>query len=164
LQVFVSEPGDGDNITNLGDRMFHEYTVRWKFPTTTTAVDVHMVIVGPTTARVSTALVRRDVTESCLVVGPGVPAVNPFTPVPSEQKEFCANSKCVCTKTFSGGQLVKVTAEAVGAGTCTVTIDDVFIQVGSGPSEQAQSFDHITHGPGTCTTYPTKPKPTTVCR
>jgi hypothetical protein len=167
-QVVVSDPGDGDNVTNFLDRAFHEYAVRWKFsPTVPTSVDVHMVIVGPTSARVSTALVRRSPTESCLIAGPGV-ALDPTTPLASKKEELCANSKCLCTLMYSGGKLVSVTGSPIGGGeegACTTTLTDISITVEGIPLSQAiKSFDQIPHGDDSCTTYPTKPKATTVCR
>ncbi len=70
---FVSVPGAGDNTTNFLKDADHEYAVRFN-SSNTKSVEAHMFIVGPSTPRISSVLIRSGtkITESCLIAGVGV--------------------------------------------------------------------------------------------
>ena len=169
----VSAPGAGESTTQFLLRSRHEYTVRFLTPTTNvTSFDAHMLIVAPSTPRTTTILMRSlsGALESCLIAGPGVQVqVDPFKPQLVQQDTTCAGGACMCHLNFdAAGNLVSVTADPLVQGaTCVATLLDqqLFIDLGDGQGpQQVQHFEQITSGTGTCTTYNTKPKKTTICR
>jgi hypothetical protein len=146
--------------------------VRFTAPTpTVTSFDVHMRIVTPSTPRTTTVLMRSlsGALESCLIAGPGVQIeVDPFKPQLVQQDVVCAAGGCMCHLNFdAAGNIVSVTAEPLVEGaTCIPRLtDQLVIDLGDGQGLQpVQHFEQITSGTGTCTTYNTKPKKTTICR
>ena len=171
--AIVSAPGAGESTTQFLQRSRHEYTVRFTAPTpTVTSFEAHMRIVAPSTPRTTTVLMRSlsGALESCLIAGPGVQiAVDPFKPQLVQQDTTCAGGACMCHLNFdAAGNLVSVTADPLVQGaTCVATLLDqqVVIDLGDGQGPQpVQHFEQITSGTGTCTTYNTKPKKTTICR
>ena len=172
----VSAPGAGESTTQFLQRSRHEYTVRFTAPTpTVTSFEAHMRIVAPSTPRTTTVLMRSlsGALESCLIAGPGVQGVqievDPFKPQLVQQDVVCAAGGCMCHLNFdAAGNIVSVTADSLAPrATCAVTLSDqqFFIDLGDGqPAQPIQHFEQITSGTGTCTTYNTKPKKTTICR
>ena len=80
--AFVTPPGPGDNVTGFLSQARHEYPIRVN-PTPQAPVEI--VVVGPSSARISTVLVKKGNTlESCLIAGPGV-NVAPPGPLASQQ-------------------------------------------------------------------------------
>jgi hypothetical protein len=156
----VSPPGVGDTTTKFLAGAVHEYTVGFSSSSTKSAT-AHILITPPSAARITTVLVKSgSKTESCLIAGPGVPG-NPFAPVPAKQDIVCAGGKCTCHLTFDSlGNLQTVTTDTP----CTAASVSVCVSTDGGQTCQpAQSYEQITSGTGTCTTYPTKPVATTVC-
>jgi hypothetical protein len=162
----VSSLGVGDNSGFLA-RAQHEYTVRFNSGVTKSA-EAHLIMVAPSTARMTTVLVRHGGTnESCLIAGPGGGAqLDPFKPLTQAQAVLCAGGGCTCHITNdAAGNIASVTTDTPE---CTTQLTDVVVKIEVQPNvveEQAvKHFESITSGGGTCTTWPTKPKATTICR
>jgi hypothetical protein len=159
----VSGLGVGSNVANFLALAQHEYTVRFN-SSQSKATEAHMFVLAPTAARTTTVLIRGgNKTESCRIAGPGV-AFDPFKPQTATQDVVCAAGKCICHLTFdASGKIVSVTTDSP----CSTAETDVSVTLTTPTgtvTETATFFEVITSGTGTCTTYPTKPKATTVCR
>ena len=72
---------------------------------------------------------------------------------------------CTCEITNdAAGNIASVTTSTPD---CTATLTDVVVKIevqGAIEEQPVKHFESITSGTGTCTTYPTKPKATTICR
>jgi hypothetical protein len=170
--VFVSTPGAGDPHTNFLTKAFHEYTVRFdsEFGSHVRSLEADIYILTPTAPRISTVLLNGFFpllrpAASCLIAGPGV-SVTQFKPLTASQNVTCAGGKCTCKLTYdTAGNLQSVTTEepctASSVSVC-VTLTGEATQ--STTCEPVQNFETITSGTGTCTTYPTRPVATTVCK
>jgi hypothetical protein len=115
----------------------------------------------------TTVVVRHgNTSESCLIAGPGGGTqLDPFKPVTITQSVLCAGGGCTCEITNdAAGNIESVTTSTPD---CTATLTDVVVKIevqGAIEEQPVKHFESITSGTGTCTTYPTKPKATTVCR
>lgn len=148
----VQPPGPGDTTTGFLENARHEYPVRVN---PTPQIPASIVIVGPTSPRISTVLVRKGkISESCLIAGPGVP-LDQFAPRTTTQTVSCAAGQCTCVLTFGpDGTITAVTSPDCDTTQTPLTVN----------GEPLQFFGNqgITIGSGTSTCYPTKPIPTCV--
>ena len=157
--------GVGDNADFLVNAK-HEYAVRLNSGTTK-ADTGSLFMVTPSTPRATTVLVRHgNIRESCVIAGPGGgPQLDPFKPVTQTQSVLCAGGGCTCEITNdAAGNIASVTTSTPD---CTATLTDVVVKIevqGAIEEQPVKHFESITSGTGTCTTYPTKPKATTICR
>lgn len=105
----VNALGAGDGPTGFLEFARHEYAVRVN---PTPQVPASIVIVGLSSPRISTVLVRSgNIYESCLIAGPGVTG-DPFQPVFQEQLVTVAGGECVAHLFFNpSGKLVDVTTD-----------------------------------------------------
>jgi hypothetical protein len=161
----VSTLGVGDNAGFLVNAK-HQYTVRFNSGTTKSA-EAHLFMVTPSTARMTTVVVRHgNTSESCLIAGPGGGTqLDPFKPVTITQAVLCAGGGCMCHITNdAAGNIESVTTDPP----CTATLTDVVVKIEVAPNvveeQPVKHFESITSVGSTCTTYPTKPKATTICR
>jgi hypothetical protein len=151
--------GDTSTSAKVGKYIWEQRTVRFNSNLSTLYA---YVITEKAAPRVSSAGGHAGTQVNlCLIQGPGGP-VDPFKPQPATQNVVCAGGKCVCQLTFDRfGNLQSVTTEEP----CTASSVSVCVTLGSSETcEPVQNFETITSGTGTCTTYPTRPLATTVCR
>ena len=162
----VNPPGAGDSPTGFLVSAFHEYTVTFN-KANSKSNHVEIVVVGPSSPRIATVLVRgssgskRDddysgKSEACLIAGPGVVG-DPFQPVAVTQTATVAGGKCIAHLIFdASGKLADVTTEPpciTYSGPVTVTPDGKPLQNNTSPNG-------ITFGNGTTTCYgPPVPSP-----
>ena len=157
--------GAGDNAGFLVNAK-HEYAVRFNSGATK-AGTARLFMVTPSTPRTTTVVVRQgNTSESCVIAGPGSgPQLDPFKPVTQTQSVLCAGGGCTCEITNdAAGNIASVTTSTPD---CTATLTDVVVKIevqGAIEEQPVKHFESITSGTGTCTTYPTKPKATTICR
>jgi len=123
------------------------------------------VIVTRTDPRVSTAgaIVGLLSTGFCLIQGPGAP-VNPFKAVTTASNQKAAGGKCDVTVTLGADGKTPVKVETSTSDCAVASQVDLTVAgsgAGGGPFQDGAP---ITYGTGTTTCYPTKPKPTCVCR
>jgi len=156
--AFVAVPGAGDSTTGFLANAQHEYPVRVN---PTPNVPAEISIVGLSSSRISTVLVKKGKTlESCLIAGPGVSG-DTFQPVFQEQLAVVAGGKCNAHLIFdSTGNLVSVTTDPP----CVSANPDVVIVNGK-PLQNNTSPSGITFGDNTTTCYgPPKPRtPACIC-
>jgi len=158
---FVSPAGAGDNTTNFLINAKHEYAIRFN-SANTKSVEAHIYIVGSSSPRVSSVLVRSGtkLTESCLIAGAGV-AGDPFQPVFQEQLAVVAGGKCNAHLIFdSTGNLIDVTTDPP----CVSARPEV-VFVNGQALQNNTSASGITFGENTTTCYgPPKPRtPACIC-
>jgi len=119
------------------------------------------VVVSRAAPRVSTAgAFVGSQSGFCLIQGPGIP-VSPFAPVNTTSNQKAAGGKCDVTVTNGPDGKIPVKVETSTPGCAVASQVDVFI---NGKTIQDSSGEAFTYGTGTTTCYPTKPKPTCVCR
>jgi hypothetical protein len=154
----VAPPGAGDSKTDFLRFARHEYAIRVN---PTPQIPANIIIVGPTSPRISTVLVTKgNNKESCLIAGPGVLG-SPFSAVSLTQTQLVAGGQCVAHLTFDAlGNVIDVETDPP----CTVSTTPV--SVNGEPLRDNRNPNGITHGNGTCTTYgPPIPSPArTICR
>lgn len=171
----VYPPGAGDPATKFLANAVHEYAVAFT-ANSSKSTRVEVIIVGPSTARLSTILVKgagstpsssskkdergessgggEQKVESCLIAGPGVPG-DPFQPMSVTKTDVVAGGKCVARLIYDGnGKLVNVTTDppcVTYSG--PVSVNGQPLQNNTGPTG-------ITFGNGTTTCYgPPVPSP-----
>ncbi len=171
----VYPPGAGDPATKFLANATHEYAVAFT-ANASKSTRVEVIIVGPTTARLSTILVKGtghsshsssskdekggssegggSKAESCLIAGPGVPG-DPFQPMSVTKTEVVAGGKCVARLIYDGnGKLVDVTTDPP----CVTYSGPV--SVNGQPLQNNSGANGITFGNGTTTCYgPPVPSP-----
>lgn len=171
----VTPPGtvSGDSATGFLAYSRHEYPVRVN---ATPAVPAQISVVGPSSPRISTVLVKKgNLLESCLIAGPGVSGSGSlFAPIVTSQTQLAAAGKCEVELIYdSKGDVIDVQLVPGADPACTITTGDVCLggQFVAGVCTGSILRDNrsptgITHGNGTCTTYgPPTPSPSrTVCR
>lgn len=160
--AFVSAPGAGDKVTGFLKNARHEYTVRFN-SSKTKSVQAHVFIVGPSSPRISSVLVRSGnndddgggISQSCLIAGPGV-AGDPFQPISLTQTVMAAGGKCVVELIFdNNGNLADIHTDTPG---CEMGQGNVMIN--GEPLQNNTSPNGITFGDGTTTCYgPPVPSP-----
>lgn len=171
----VTPPGtaSGDSATGFLAYAQHEYPIRVN---ATPSIPAEIVVVGPSSLRISTVLVQKGSTrESCLIAGPGgVSGGSLFTPIITSQTQLAAGGKCEVELIYDAkGDVIDVELAPGADPLCTITTGDVCLggQFVAGVCTGNILRDNrspigITHGNGTCTTYgPPIPSPSrTVCR
>ncbi len=151
--AFVTPPGtsSGDSKTGFLAYARHEYPIRVN-PTPNVPAD--LVIVAPSSPRISTVLVTKGKTrESCLIAGPGVPGL-PFRPCPVSRDEIAAGGQCLVRLFYdSSCQVSEIQSLTEG---CEVTVGNPIVN-GQPLQDNPTS---ITFGTGTVTCYgPPSPNP-----
>lgn len=155
---FVSVPGAGDNTTGFLKYADHEYAVRFN-SSNTKSIEAHIFIVGPSSPRITSILVRSGTknTESCLIAGPGVTVdPDPFQPLSVTETVLAAGGKCLVDLIYDAhGNLAEITPITSG---CEVTIGDP--TVNGEPLRNNTNRHGITFGNNTTTCYgPPVPSP-----
>src|SRR5262249_27983665 len=90
----VTPPGtaSGDSATGFLAYAQNEYPIGVTPPP---AIPAEIVVVGPSSPRISTVLVQKgNIRESCLIQGPGDGGGSIFTPITTSQTQLAAGGKC----------------------------------------------------------------------